>query len=220
MVNDAIYQKLYKKLESAILSQAKNCRVIHLSGGLDSRIIAGIIATNCLPLKAVTLSLFRDTLIARKICQVLGLEHYQAKSKSDYKYTAISGSFFDEINGCQFNLFVRSQEQFDKNVANQLKIGTRFLNKWKLTKFPVLNKEFMETFKKTPFQLRKWKRFQKWILKNKFPMLNRIPYANSMLPAYIPYPIHLLAMKIISFGFSWLNLKKGSKNNGFTLVDT
>jgi len=82
------WKNVYRALEESTLkicSEAKH-PILMLSGGLDSRIIAGIISKHSLDIPTLTLT-YKDEedLIARKVCSVLKLEHYVILVKPEEK---------------------------------------------------------------------------------------------------------------------------------------
>ena len=82
------WKNVYRALEESTLKICSEAGhpVLMLSGGLDSRIIAGIISKHSLDIPTLTLT-YKDEedLIARKVCSVLKLEHYVIRVKPEEK---------------------------------------------------------------------------------------------------------------------------------------
>lgn len=80
------WKHVYKALEESTLKICLKAEhpILMLSGGLDSRIIAGIISKHSLDIPALTITYKgKESRIAKKVCSVLELEHYSIRVKPE-----------------------------------------------------------------------------------------------------------------------------------------
>jgi asparagine synthetase B (glutamine-hydrolysing) len=139
---DAYYQNFCEVLEQAVLDSVKSNMILSLSGGWDTRVIAGILAKNNVDLPTMTTGSRLERLIAAKVARVLNLKHYsnnpenlgnmksetrlevmqtlyawrsggQQLREKGYKYL-LTGHCFDEVNGCWRGAWARTSEQFER----------------------------------------------------------------------------------------------------------
>ena len=206
-----LYDDFYEIFEKAILELIYPNTILSLSGGLDTRVIAGILSENNVEIPAISFGTKIENIIASKVALTLGLEHYVSSRKKllshevfdileqkGFKYI-LSGILFDEINGGWSGFKARNYEQF----YNFQKIGLEkrfngFKKYYKNREYPVwtipiLNSKVITHLETMPYCMRTGKKIQRWILKNKFPRLWHIPYYDSLLPNFFPYIIHGLA---------------------------
>jgi len=138
---DVYYQTFYEVFEQAVLDSVKPNMILSLSGGWDTRVIAGILAKNNVDLPTMTTGSRLEILIASEVARTLNLKHYsnnpetlgplknetrlevmrtlyamrsggrQLREKG-YKYL-LTGHCFDEINGCWRGAWARTYEQFE-----------------------------------------------------------------------------------------------------------
>jgi len=205
------YEKFYQVFQQTILKCLKPKMVFTLTGGWDTRVIAGILATNNIVLPALSWGTKLENIIAGKVASLLGFKHYvwsnnpnlilpkmKQLRENGCKYF-LTAALFDEVNGSWTGSKARTFEQFEwaRKIGVQRRLdGLDSIHKQNLypewiTPFSDFN--VLDNLKSIPWQLRKGKQIQRWILRNKFPRLWRIPYYDSLLPNFLPYYLHGLS---------------------------
>jgi len=188
-----------------------------LTGGWDTRLIAGVLAENNLRLPAVTWGDMFERLVAAKVASVLNFEHFviDAAIRTEKVYSGfrklkqkgceyfLSGVLFDEINGSWTGAKAKTFEEFE--YAQKIGLDARYRDLTALHRAktypewvsPLMSPSIVKFLDSIPWQFRKGKQIQRWILQNKFPKLWRIPYSNSLLPSSLPYQIHGLVSIVV-----------------------
>lgn len=200
-----LYNHFYHTFEQAILDAVKPNMFFTLSGGWDTRVIAGVLAQNNIYLPTVTWGDKLERLIASKIASILKFEHYIIvenlysafrKLKQKGCEYLLSGGLFDEINGSWTGTTAKTFKEFEYAQKIGLSGRYRYLEALRRTKaypeyvFPVISPSVIKSLDSMPWQFRKGKQIQRWILKTKFPKLWHIPYSNSLLPSSLPFQLH------------------------------
>jgi hypothetical protein len=205
-MSNSLYQTFYETFQEAILKNVKPSTFLTLTGGWDTRVIAGILSVNNVHLPAISWGSKLENTIASKIASELGLSHYCCSSNQKYSILRymrlcgceylLSGLLFDEINGSWTGNKAKTKTQFE--YAKNLGLKTRLQdlaryhnqNQYPELIMPIFDDNVLKVLESIPWQLRKGKQLQRWILKTKFPRLWHIPYYNSFLPNCLPYPMH------------------------------
>lgn len=202
------YEHFYEIFEEAILNLIRPNMFLTLSGGWDTRVIAGILWNNKITMPVVSWGSKLESLIATKVASVLGFQHFFVfPSPKDtittlyangYRYM-MTANLFDEINGSWGGFKAKTYDNFCEAQEKAINRLLYRLRKWKKCYeflniiMPILNKQVLTCLEAIPWRMRTGKQIQRWILKNKFPNLWRIPYYNSLLPNFLPYYIHGIA---------------------------
>lgn len=216
MNKDFYYQQLYDVLENVILESLEPKTIFSLSGGLDTRCFAGILAENEIDIPAFTYpppnepTASFEPIIAHKVAKALGIEHFLCDSAE--KVPAIlrdkgfrhilSAKFFNEINGCWSGYWARNHLEFlraqHKAMTDRLEETSQSVKPYEPLKFcfPIINPRTLAAMDKIPWQYRITRQIQRWILKNKFPQLWHIIYHDSFLPASLPYSFHMVGVAL------------------------
>jgi hypothetical protein len=196
------YENFYEVFEQAVLNAVKPDMILTLTGGWDTRVIAGILSKNNVTLPAITWGSKLEKIIASKVASTLNFKHYSCLSveqlrQKGYRYLLI-GAGFDEVNGSWMGSKAKTDEQFEQvrkiymlDFHTNLRKLASILDGFTVVT-PILNPQVLACLNKIPWQLRKGKQMQRWILKNKFPKLWHIPYYNSLLPGSFPFFIHTI----------------------------
>jgi asparagine synthetase B (glutamine-hydrolysing) len=145
---DAYYQNFYDVFEQAVLDSVNPGTILSLSGGWDTRVIAGILAKNNVDLPTMTTGSRLELLVAAEVARALNLKHYsnnpenleglngetrlevmqvlyawrlggQQLREKGYKYL-LTGHCFDEVNGCWRGAWARTSEQFEHSKKKYL----------------------------------------------------------------------------------------------------
>ena len=210
MFKDQYYERFFDIFEAVILDCVKPRMVLTLTGGWDTRTIGGILALNGVTLPSVCYGTRFERSIASKIAATLGFPHYSGANspiiyglaQKGFEYL-LTGSFFDEINGSwsahwadNFQDFLIAQEKGMKRRFPSIFNYAQLVARDHLPRLvmPILTKEVIASLAAIPWRYRIDKQIQRWILKTKFPELWRIPYYNSMLPCFLPYPLHMVGI--------------------------
>lgn len=203
MLKEEYYEDFLKTFETAILDSLKPDMIFTLTGGWDTRIIAGILADNNISLPTMSFGSKLENLIAGKVASLLGFKHYfcqppqkiQWLRENGIKYL-LGGGFFDEVNGSWQGFKAETHRQFESAVTLAMQNRFDYVNKYHGKNlypemvFPVLDARVLACLQNIPWQLRTGKQIQRWILKNKYPQLYRVIYYNSLLPCFLPFHLH------------------------------
>ena len=219
--SEKCYEDFYKVLEKATIDSVRQNMVLTISGGWDTRVIAGILASNKIFMPSVTCKSKLEQTIGSKVASVLGFkEHYVCDTKHLYPTLKnlgcqflLTGACFDEINGAWTGCKAKTYREFKH--AQKFGMTKRFRDHEALKRTappfwvtPILTKPVLEALNKIPWQRRIRKQIQRWILRNKFPKLWHIPYYDSLLPNFLPYLAHGLSANGFLFirkGLRWRN---------------
>jgi len=199
--------------------------VLSLSGGLDTRIIAGILAKHEINMISVSCGSYLENLISRKVASTLGFEHWICPKKDKFRILTskgikylLSGAFFDEVNGSWTGFKAKTYPDFAEAQIKGLKQRYTFVGnyyeKYNVPIYisPVLHGKVLIALESIPYQKRIGKKIQRYILEEKFPRLWNIPYYNSLLPNSCPFQFHRFS-SFFHFHSNWLQLfKKIGKN--------
>lgn len=198
-----LYNDFFAVYENAVLDSLCPNIVFSLSGGIDTRVIAGILSKNRIDLPLISWGNKLENAIASKVAKTLGFKSHYFCSVEDlnvhflrdhgFKYL-LSGAFGDEINGSWTGGRAKSQLDFNNSVSFALKIArlkhAGFPIPPECWVTPITDRDVIAFLDTMPFQLRIGKAPQIWILKHKFPQLARIIYYNSLLPIHAPFVFH------------------------------
>jgi len=198
------YAGFYEVLEQSILNCVRSKMAFTLTGGWDTRLIAGILAANDIRLVSVTWGSALEKTIASKIAAVLNFEHYAvypagsvfAKLREHGFQYLLTGALFDEINGGWTGAKAKTCEEFRYAQAMGLEMRSRGFeqyyrnNKYPIWWSPLFDENVVKYLETIPWYFRVGKQIQRWILKTKYPNLWQIPYYDSLLPNFLPYRIH------------------------------
>jgi asparagine synthetase B (glutamine-hydrolysing) len=203
-----LYEEFFEVLQEVVISSIRPQMAFTLSGGYDTRVLAGILTENGVKIPAILYGSKLENLFASKIAQTLNLKYYWFIANGNFPVVAnrivslgvkflLSAAFFDEINGSWTGYFARTDEQFRKAQRYALttaKTPPSYIYKLENCELylvmPIMHPKVLECLERIPWQYRVRKQIQRWILKTKYPKLWRIPYYNSLLPNFIPFYIH------------------------------
>lgn len=200
------YERFYNVLENAVSDLVKPNMVFTLSGGLDTRLIAGILAKIGADVPTVSYGDRMERLVSAKVADVLGLENFvfsqryvkPALSKflhdKGFRYV-MYGTFFDEVNGDWAGHKAKTREQFQKACDRTMRVALASSEKNQRNAllqnvWPILDSRVQEALSQIPWQMRKGKQVQRYLLRTKFPKIWRILYYDSMLPPCFPFTVH------------------------------
>jgi len=203
MLKEEYYEEFLKTFETTILDALKPNMIFTLTGGWDTRIIAGILARNNINLPTMSFGSKLENLIGGKIASLLKFKHYFCSSpeklqelrENGIKYL-LGGGFFDEVNGSWAGFKAGTTEQFEYAVKTAMQNRFNYISKYHRKNLypemilPILDTRVLACLHKIPWQFRIGKKMQRWILQNKFPKLYHIIYYNSLLPYFLPYRLH------------------------------
>jgi hypothetical protein len=180
------YEHFYRVLEQSTLKLLKPRMAFTLTGGWDTRVIAGILASGNASVPAFTFGSTLEIAIAGKVAKTLGMRHYEYECKvQDYRLVfrllkqlgcqyLLVASLFDEMNGGWIGSKAKTSEQFKRaqEIALQqmlplfYEVKNSSLYPKPLT--PILEPAVLECLNRMPWQLRTGKKIQRWILKTSF----------------------------------------------------
>lgn len=225
------YLNFYFAFRRAVLSSIKENMALTLTGGYDTRIIAGILRERLIKMPCVCFGDRIENIISARIARACSLKCYVApypnfwfasrgyeELKAKGFRFLLSGLYFDEINASFSGNFVRDKREFRTlqiravwiQDVNLIELGLRFHGpKW-IT--PIMDRSVINALEKIPFRYRLGKQIQRWILRELFPDLWRIPYVNSLIPSFLPYSLHLIMGQILKHDF------RGGIRTGFKLL--
>lgn len=200
---ESCYEDFFRCFEVAVLDAVKPRMLLTLTGGMDSRIIAGILACNNVDMPAITYGSYLENMVASHVAGVLGFKHYCfpiAEQLSRYTWLKernfeylLRGSYFDEVNGAWLGYIAKSRMAFEFAVEKCLVSAKYETNGVLKGVSPILDPDVLDCLSQIPWQLRKGKLIQKWILKTKFSKLWGIIYYDSMLPLCFPFHVHSIS---------------------------
>jgi hypothetical protein len=201
---DCLYQEFYEIFEDVLLRSIKPNMLLTITGGIDTRVIASILSVNGIKIPSVCFGSKLENIISMKIAAELNFEHYvssrRGKALTDFLYNKgfrylLTGVLFDESNGSFSGSKARTQEQFE--CYQKLGLDARFRDLEEIARgyrirwvVPLLDGKVQSCLNKIPWQWRKGKAIQRWVLKNKFPRMWHIIYYDSLLPNLLPYSVH------------------------------
>jgi len=201
------YEDFYMDFKKILLNSVKCKMVLTLSGGLDTRVLAGMLVESGLKLPVITLSNQRlEALVASIVAHKLGLKifgyfcygdirsFYNIITEFGFDYVLLSVGF-DEVCGSWKGCHAKSSDQFNDAKQKYMSQLPPTFNNDHVAVAPFLLPETLNLLDKIPWQYVKAKQIQRWILKTKFKQLWRIPYYNSLLPNIFPFEFHSVANK-------------------------
>lgn len=194
------YQDFFDVFQESVLDCVSDDILFTLTGGHDTRVIAGILASNNIDLPVICWGSKIETAIAAKIGSILGFSEMYFTSKTfayddinGLGYTKIlTGLFFDEINSGFSGFKAKSYTEFKQVQKLGLDMRIKQISSQNKVTWicPLMESKVISCLEKIPFQYRVNKQIQRWIIKTKFPKLWNQLYYNSLLPMPFPYSVH------------------------------